>query len=131
MFVLTNFLSNVGWDHDKIEEFLKEWNKKNPEPLREVYLVGHMRYSKRQKKKVMPPNCDNKGYYQDMHLCSPDALCRKVKNPVNYSIRKTYYLRHNQDSRKKGQKEANKAKPSAAKEENKAAEKKPVDEKER
>ncbi len=49
----------------------------------------------------MPPNCDNKGYYQDMRICTPDALCRKVKNPVNYSIRKTYYLRHDKNGKKK------------------------------
>ena len=40
----------------------------------------------------MPPNCSNKNYYPDLHICSPDSLCQKIKNPVNYSRRKTFYL---------------------------------------
>jgi len=92
LFILVNFLTSVGWGYDKIEELLKKWNKKNKEPLREVYLVGQMRYHKTQKKKILPPNCQNKMYYQDLQICKPDTLCGKIKNPVNYSRRKTFYL---------------------------------------
>ncbi|MBW2982313.1 hypothetical protein KY343_05520 [Candidatus Woesearchaeota archaeon] len=99
LFVLTNFLISVGWSYDKIEELLKKWNKKNDEPLREVLLVGQIRYHKQQKKKILPPNCQNKMYYKDFGVCKPDALCERIKNPVNYSRRKTYYL--NKENKKK------------------------------
>ena len=93
LFVLINFLSSVGWDYDSIEKLLNEWNKKNKEHLREVYLVGQLRYHKQHKKKILPPNCQNAMYYMEIGVCKPDNLCVKIKNPVNYSIRKTFYLK--------------------------------------
>lgn len=94
LFILVNFLTSVGWGYEKIEERLREWNKKNKEHLREVYLIGQIRYHKTHKGKVLPPNCSNKMYYQDFHVCKPDELCKKIKNPVNYSRRKTLYLKN-------------------------------------
>lgn len=91
VFVLINFLSSVGWDHDKIENLLKEWNKKNDEALREVYYLGQLRYRKQQKKAVLPPNCSNKAYYKDFQVCKPDGLCSKIKNPVNYALRRVRF----------------------------------------
>jgi len=88
VFILVNFLTSVGWEHEKIENFLKEWNKKNSEELREVYYLGQLRYHKQQNKKILPPNCENRMYYKDMRICTPDNLCGKVKNPVSYGIRK-------------------------------------------
>ncbi len=84
-FILINFLTSVGWDYDKIEKLLTEWNKKNYEPLREVNLSGQLKYHKRNKKKILPPNCDNAAYYKDIGICNPDSLCKRIKNPVNYS----------------------------------------------
>ena len=49
LFILNNFLTSVGWNHGQIEKRLKVWNKKNPEPLREVILLGQLRYRKQQK----------------------------------------------------------------------------------
>lgn len=92
VFILINFLSSVGWSYDEMEKRLKEWNKINKEPLREVYLLGQIRYAKSNKKRILPPNCDNKTYYEDLRVCIPDNLCAKVKNPVNYARRKTFYL---------------------------------------
>ena len=92
LFILTNFLTSVGWDYNKIEEKLKQWNKVNNEPLREVVLVGQLRYHKQKKKKILPPNCQNGMYYKDFNICKPDQLCSKIKNPVQYAKRKTYYL---------------------------------------
>jgi len=85
MFVLINFLTNVGWDYDKIENWMAEWNKKNPEPLREVLVKGHIKYHKQKKQKILPPNCSNKSYYIDLRLCTPDNLCSRIKNPINYA----------------------------------------------
>lgn len=91
VFILINFLTSVGWEHEKIENFLREWNKKNSEELREVYYLGQLRYHKQQNKKILPPNCENRMYYKDMGKCSPDNLCSKIKNPVSYGIRKVMH----------------------------------------
>jgi len=91
VFVLINFLSRAGWSYDDIEEYLKDWNKKNPEPLREVSLLGQLRYHKLRKKKILPPNCANNSYYADMGCCKPDNLCQKIKNPVSYVRRKVMF----------------------------------------
>jgi len=90
MFALTNFLTSVGWDYDKIGELLHDWNKKNHESLREVYIVGQLRYHKQRKKRILPPNC--KKFYQEIGICIPDNLCEKIKNPATYSRRKTKFL---------------------------------------
>jgi len=100
VFILTNFLTSLGWSYEQIEERLKEWNKKNPEPLREVNLVGHLRYHKKHKKKILPPNCANKAYYADFGVCHPNALCSKIKNPVNYAK-----IRARELNKQKGKKE--------------------------
>lgn len=92
VFTLINFLVSAGWGYDSIEQLLKDWNKKNPEPLREVNLLGQLRYHKQQNKKILPPNCSNPSYYLDIGICKPDNLCSKIKNPVSYAIRKTNNL---------------------------------------
>lgn len=89
VFIIINFLRSCGWDYDKIEEYLREWNKRNKEDLREVVMLGQLRYHKTHKKQVLPPNCDNKMYYHDFHVCNPDKLCERIKNPVNYAKAKT------------------------------------------
>jgi hypothetical protein len=99
VFILKNFLGSVGWGYDEIEKLIKEWNKKNDEPLRENIIIGQLRYSKQQKKKILPPNCQNMMYYKDFAVCKPDTLCSRIKNPVNYSRRKTHYL--NKEDKKK------------------------------
>ena len=111
LFILVNFLTSVGWDYEKIEQTLKDWNKKNREHLREVLLVGQLRYHKQQKKKILPPNCDNMMYYKGIGICRPDNLCQMIKNPVNYAKRKTYYLDQEEKSAKRKKKVANKRKP--------------------
>ena len=93
LFILINFLTSTGWGYKEIEEYLKEWNKKNTELLRENYLLGQLRYHKTQKKKILPPNCNNNMYYVGIGVCRPDNLCSKIKNPVSYSIRKTVFSR--------------------------------------
>jgi hypothetical protein len=41
------------------------------------------------KKPILPPNC--KEFYQSIEICNPDELCSKIKNPVNYVVRKNFY----------------------------------------
>jgi DNA primase catalytic subunit len=92
VFTMINFLISAGWGYDAIEERLREWNKKNPESLREVNLLGQLRYHKHQKKKILPANCSNSSYYLDIGICRPDNLCSKIRNPVSYVIRKSKHL---------------------------------------
>jgi len=109
VFVLLNFLRSCGWEYDQIEDRLNKWNKKNREPLREVYIKGHIRYHKQQKKKMMPPNCDNRMYYKDLRMCLPDNLCKSIKNPVQYAKRKAkFYLE--KGKKKKSAKKTTKSK---------------------
>ena len=93
LFILTNFLTSLGWDYDQIEALLHEWNKKNKQPLKEVLIKGHLRYHKQHRKRILPPNCQNVQYYTDLRVCMPDNLCRMIKNPVHYALRKTKYMR--------------------------------------
>ncbi|MEM4245164.1 MAG: hypothetical protein QXR60_03095 [Candidatus Nanoarchaeia archaeon] len=87
LFILINFLQNVGWGHEKIKKYIEEWNKKNYEPLKEGYVISQLNY-RLKAQKILPPNCDNAAYYKDIGVCKPDNFCATIKNPVNYAIRK-------------------------------------------
>ena len=87
VFILVNFFQNVGWSLEDIDKFMMEWNKKNTEPLREGYIKAQISWFKRQKKLVLPPNCDNPSYYKTMGIKCEDSVCSKCKNPVNYALR--------------------------------------------
>jgi hypothetical protein len=99
MFILTNFLTSVNWDHQKAEELLLEWNKKNNPSLRDGDIRGQIRYHKQRGKKILPPNC--RSYYQDFGVCFPDSLCDRIKNPVQYSKRKSFMLNKTKAKRMK------------------------------
>ncbi|MBI5065095.1 hypothetical protein HZA97_02555 [Candidatus Woesearchaeota archaeon] len=88
LFILVNFLTCAGWKYDDIKKLLAEWNKKNQEQLREGIIESHLRYHERNKKKVLPPNCNNMAYYKGFGVCTPDNFCSKIKNPANYAILK-------------------------------------------
>lgn len=100
LFILLNFLKSVGWSYDQIETYLHQWNERNPEPLREVVINGHLRHHKNTKKKILPPNCTNKAYMVDLGVCNPDGFCKantdprnekfapRIKNPANYAVAK-------------------------------------------
>jgi DNA primase catalytic subunit len=119
VFMLINFLSSVGWNHDEIKERLMEWNKLNPEPLRENVIVTHVRYHKDQKKNILAPNCperDNnipiahqQNHYTDLQVCHPVSLCSRIKNPVQYA-KKRAWLVNQEVSKKKGRSSKNKGK---------------------
>ena len=86
VFILINYFRSLGLDFQEIEKKLEEWNKKNTLPLKEGYIKSQISWAERNKK-MLPPNCD-KDYYKAIGVCNPDNLCRKIKNPVNYAIRK-------------------------------------------
>ncbi|HLD89161.1 MAG TPA: DNA primase small subunit domain-containing protein [Candidatus Nanoarchaeia archaeon] len=87
LFVLLNFLTSAGWKYEEIGKCVSEWNKKNSPPLRDNYVTGQLRYHKNSGKKILPPNC--RSYYEDLRICYPDAVCAKIKNPVNYAVLKS------------------------------------------
>ena len=100
LFSLLNFLDSLGWGYEDIEKLVREWNERNEDPLREVYLNGQLRHQKQKKKHMLPQNC--KGYYEDLQVCFPDAICRKVKNPVNYAQVRVW-IKNNEENRNKRQ----------------------------
>jgi len=104
LFVLLGYFRNIGMDPADIETKLLEWNKKNYQPLRENYIKTQVNWFKRQEKRL-PPNCALQAYYKDMGMCMPDALCRKIKNPVNYTMVKARSLQNPNPKFKKKKKE--------------------------
>jgi DNA-directed RNA polymerase subunit RPC12/RpoP len=88
LFILINFLQSVGWNGDAIKKYAEGWNKKNYEALKEGYVISQLNYRLRAAQKILPPNCDNIAYYKDIGVCKPDDFCSRIKNPVNYAIRK-------------------------------------------
>jgi hypothetical protein len=93
LFILMNFLGKLGWNKDDIKTFIYEWNSKNPEPLREVYLRGQLSSFKPGAK--LPPNCATEGYYQALGIACDKSHCQRLKNPVNYSLSR--WRRHLRD----------------------------------
>lgn len=84
LFILINFLSNMKWPYDEMEQLIMEWNQKNHPPLPESYVRGQLRYYKQRGKTPLPPNCSNEGYMIAIGVCKPDNTCRKITNPANY-----------------------------------------------
>lgn len=82
VFALINFLTMSSWPYEKIEELLREWDKQNPEQLKETYWKTQLNYNKQKNKKVLPPNC--RQFYQELGICFPDHICNRIKNPVSY-----------------------------------------------
>ncbi len=105
LFILINFLKNTGYGFEALEKRIREWNEKNPEPLREGYVLSQLSWHRRQQDKVLPPNCPHSSqnpdinYYKDLGLCNPDNLCLKGKNPANYAIRKALILKNSKKSK--------------------------------
>ena len=91
LFILINFLRNMGWDTEKIEKRIFEWNEKNDPTLRANYLRSQLRWHFRQADRILaPPNCENENFYKSMglfDLCK-DLHTRGIKNPISYPIRK-------------------------------------------
>lgn len=93
VFILINFLRNMGWGIGQIEKKLAEWNEKNYPPLRTNYIRSQLRWHFSQDRNLLPPNCDNGNFYKQMGLydiCNEevDHANMNIKNPVNYPFRK-------------------------------------------
>jgi DNA primase catalytic subunit len=90
VFILINFLRSSGWSNEQVEKYLREWNGRNAEPLRENYLIGQMRHAFR-RTPILPPNCSNISYYQSLGCKCAENICNRVRNPVNYAKRAMRY----------------------------------------
>ncbi len=86
-FILRTFLRAVGWEWDEIWDLIMEWNKKNDPPLRENYLKAQFKWHRKQRREILPPNCNKEGFYKDMGVCTPDELCRQIRNPAGYAFK--------------------------------------------
>ena len=87
VFVLINFFRSLGMDKNEIEKRIYDWNEKNEVPLKKGYIKSQLSWSFR-KKPVLPSNC--REYYQGIAVCIPDDLCGRIKNPVNYTVKKSF-----------------------------------------
>ncbi len=101
VFILINFWRSVGYDYTSIETMLQEWNKRNPEPLREINIKNPVAYHKQQNKQALPPNCLNAGYMLAMGVCKPDHFCATIKNPAQYTKKKAWLLQQNNKTKPK------------------------------
>ena len=80
LFILLTFFRSLNFPIDIVNSRIREWNKLNDPPLKEGYIKSQIEWLFRQKKKIMPPNYDNKSFYSDIGLLmdkKPDA-----KNPI-------------------------------------------------
>jgi hypothetical protein len=85
LFILINFLRSINLTFEEVEKRLMEWNSKNYKPLMAGYIKTQLNWFKKQTSRL-PPNCSLQAYYQDVGVCMPDGLCKKIKNPVNYAV---------------------------------------------
>ena len=86
LFCAMHFLGKIGWSREQIDAWVSEWNSRSSEPLREVYLKGQFAHFVPGER--LCPNCDNESYYKGIGVCHPDAFCRRIKNPANYTLLK-------------------------------------------
>jgi len=83
LFILITYLRSLNFSEQEVIEKIEEWNKKNNPLLKQGYINGQISYAFKHKK-ILPPNCEK--HYKDIGICSPDRLCEKIKNPLNYTI---------------------------------------------
>jgi hypothetical protein len=88
LFVLINFFRSIGIDKNEFEKIIYSWNEKNEPKLQDSYIKSQISWALR-KKPIMPQNC--KEFYQGIGVCIPDDLCKLIKNPVNYVVRKNFH----------------------------------------
>jgi len=91
LFILINFFKSLKLNEEEIEKRIEEWNNKNYKPLKQGYITSQLNWYRRQKA-MLPPNCD-KPHYKDLAVCLSDNFCKFIKNPVNYTIKKSFLVK--------------------------------------
>lgn len=107
LFALINFFRSVGLEKEIMEKTLYNWNDKNKEPLKKAYISAQLSWTYK-RKPLMPPGC--KDSYRDLGVCSPGALCQKIKNPVSYTVVKNFSKNKPQDKKPNSKKTKSKPK---------------------
>ena len=107
VFILINYFRSLGLDWEELEQKLESWNKLNQPELKAGYIQSQLAWNQRQKQRL-PPNCSG-DWYKGIAVCSPDNLCSKIKNPVNYSVIRSRKL-NSQDKTNKDKKTTKKEK---------------------
>ncbi|MBU4308507.1 MAG: hypothetical protein KJ566_01810 [Nanoarchaeota archaeon] len=87
LFVLLNFFRSIGMDKEELEKRIYDWNSKNEISLKEGYIKAQLHWSYRNKV-VLPPNFD-KDYYKGIGI-EPTQEELRYKNPVNYTVKKSF-----------------------------------------
>tara|TARA_Y100000310_G_scaffold342955_1_gene448446 strand:- start:3970 stop:5526 length:1557 start_codon:yes stop_codon:yes gene_type:complete len=85
LFVLLTFLRSLDFSGDYINNKIREWNKKNKDPLKEGYVRGQIDWHLKQKRKILPPNYSNDAFWKDLGLLDEKP---KEKNPLVEVARK-------------------------------------------
>jgi hypothetical protein len=102
LFALIHFSRSIGLDKLELEKKIEEWNKKNIPSLKKGYITSQLSWAY-SRKPLMPANC--KEFYQGIAVCTPDNLCKQIKNPVNYIVRKNFAENKNNKLEKKDKSE--------------------------
>ena len=97
VFALINFLRSIGTEKAELEKIIYSWNEKNEPKLNNGYIKSQIEWALK-RKPILPPNC--REFYQGIGVCFPDELCRIIKNPVNYVVRKNFQHKTNYSKRK-------------------------------
>ena len=84
LFILITFLKALKFSNEHISQRVREWNTLNKPPLKEGYVKSQLEWHFRQKRKILPPNYNNSGFYQDLGLLDSKP---ESKNPVVDAIR--------------------------------------------
>jgi DNA-directed RNA polymerase subunit RPC12/RpoP len=88
LFILLSFFRSLKMPDEKIILEIENWNKKNANPLPPSYLKGQIIWYSRQKQNKLPPNFD-KAYYKEIGI-NPTQEELAAKNPVSYTIKKSF-----------------------------------------
>jgi hypothetical protein len=101
LFVLINLFRSIGLEKEELEKKIFDWNEKNSPPLKVAEIKAQLTWTYR-RKPLMPKNC--RDFYKELGVCFPDQICSKIKNPVNYVLKKNYFANPNKKETKKKKK---------------------------
>ncbi len=85
LFILITFLRSLNFSYYYVNKKVREWNEKNKPPMKEGYIKSQVDWHFKQKKKILPPNYNNEGFYKDLGLIKEMP---KTKNPIADVARK-------------------------------------------
>lgn len=104
LFILLNLFRSIGMDREELEKRIEDWNKKNQVPLKEGYIKAQLMWSYRNK--IIPPPNFDKDYYKAIGVIPTQEEIR-LRNPINYVIKKSQIETRQNSQYKKGKKEKN------------------------